>query len=335
MRITTAAEPSVRSHSTPGLFSPVSLFYLLKPLIPRSLQIALRRARCRRLLERHRATWPVDPGGSAVPDNWPGWPDGKRFALVLTHDVEGTRGVERTAAVAALEQSRGLRSSFNFVGRDYPVPARLRSGLCAGGFEIGVHGLHHNGLMYLTPGIFRRHARGIRQCLAEWNAVGFRSPAMHHDFDAIHELGVRYDSSTFDTDPFEPQPDGVRTIFPVWIVNRQGTSAYVELPYTLPQDFTLYVILGETDNAIWKRKLDWLAEHGGMALMDTHPDYMCPDGEKPGREEYPVRLYQDFLDYVCTRYQGQFWAALPREVAGYFGSVYPRETAVRKAVHTR
>jgi hypothetical protein len=29
-----------------------------------------------------------------------------------------------------------------------------------------------------------------------------------------HDLNIEYDASTFDTDPFEPQPDGVGTIFP-------------------------------------------------------------------------------------------------------------------------
>ena len=55
-------------------------------------------------------------------------------------------------------------------------------------------------------------------------------------------------------------------------------SGYVELPYTLPQDSTLFLLLREKTNGIWKTKLDWIAQHGGMALLNTHPDYMRFDG---------------------------------------------------------
>ena len=98
----------------------------------------------------------------------------------------------------------------------------------------------------------------------------------------IHELGSEYDASTFDVDPFEPQPDGMSTIFPFWVSSGDNTG-FVELPYTIVQDFTLYKMLGEQNNDIWKKKLDWVAEHGGMALINTHPDYMSFDGKLGAR----------------------------------------------------
>ena len=91
--------------------------------------------------------------------------------------------------------------------------------------------------------------------------MGFRSAFMFHNLEWLKELNVLYDASTFDTDPFEPQPDGANTIFPFW-VGRSDGSGYVELPYTLPQDSTLFLVLGEKTNDIWKRKLDWVARHG-------------------------------------------------------------------------
>ena len=42
----------------------------------------------------------------------------------------------------------------------------------------------------------------------EWGASGFRSGFMLRNLDWLHDLDVQYDASTFDTDPFEPQPDG-------------------------------------------------------------------------------------------------------------------------------
>ena len=37
-------------------------------------------------------------------------------------------------------------------------------------------------------------------------------------------LNIAYDASTFDTDPFEPQPDGVNTIFPFWVPRRSESE---------------------------------------------------------------------------------------------------------------
>jgi len=68
---------------------------------------------------------------------------------------------------------------------------------------------------------------------------------------------------------------------------------------------------------LWKKKLDWILEKGGMALVNTHPDYMCFGNGRPGLEEYPVRLYEQLLEYVKERYEGRYWHALPRDVARY------------------
>ena len=108
--------------------------------------------------------------------------------------------------------------------------------------------------------------------------MGFRSPCMYHNLDWLHDLHIKYDASTFDTDPFEPQPDGVCTIFPFQVKDDRQDKGYVELPYTLPQDFTLFIILREESIDIWKKKLAWIAENGGMALLNTHPDYMSFKG---------------------------------------------------------
>jgi len=60
------------------------------------------------------------------------------------------------------------------------------------------------------------------------------------------------------------------------------------------------------------------AGSGGMVLVNTHPDYMHFGSGKPGREEYPVKLYGQLLEYIRTRYEGQYWHALPRDVARFW-----------------
>ena len=69
---------------------------------------------------------------------------------------------------------------------------------------------------------------------------------------------------------------------------------------------------------IWKRKLDWIVQQGGMALLTTHPDYINFDNDGCGPEEYPLELYKEFLEYVKTEYEGKYWNALPKEMARFW-----------------
>jgi hypothetical protein len=221
-----------------------------------------------------------------------------------------------------LERGLGFRSSFNFIPEgSYRVCKKLRDHLTGNGFEVGVHDLHHDGKLYDSAQGFAKKAQRINQILKEWDAVGFRSGFMFHNLEWAHQLDIEYEASTFDTDPFEPQPDGVGTIFPFWVPKDAGPQAdsggYVELPYTLAQDSTLFLLLGERTPECWIKKLDWIAQHGGMALLNLHPDYMAMKGAAPAITEYPVEYYLELLRYVHRQYDGRYWNALPKEVAAF------------------
>ncbi|MFH1148403.1 MAG: hypothetical protein V1736_11955 [Pseudomonadota bacterium] len=296
------------------------VYYQIKPLLPRRFQIWLRSSMVRMKRERCKEIWPILERSAAPPGKWSGWPGGKTFALVLTHDVDTAAGQTKCLDLMRLEQSLGFRSSFNFVPERYDVSAELRRRLDTNGFEIGVHGLNHDGKLFQSKRIFDERSGKINRYLREWNAVGFRSPAMHHNLEWIQELEIEYDASTFDTDPFEPQSDGIESIFPFKYTGNGPCRGYIELPYTLPQDFTLFVLMKEIDVSIWRRKLDWIAGKGGMALVVTHPDYMSFCG-KPGMEEYPVRHYSELLKCIAIKYHGSYWHALPREMAQFWSSI--------------
>jgi len=298
-----------------------NLYYFLKPFVPRLLQIKLRTILVHRRLKSVEKIWPIDKRAAEKPAGWKGWPSGKKFALVLTHDVETKKGHDKCDKLIQLEKDLGFRSSFNFVPKRYNVSSDLRRNLTDNGFEVGVHGLYHDGKYYSSRKIFSERAIQINQILSEWKSVGFRSPSMICNLEWLHELNIEYDSSTFDTDPFEPQPSGVGSIFPFWISNNNSNrEGYTELPYTLPQDFTLFTIMGNKNIDIWKEKLDWLAEHGGMVLLNTHPDYMSFNGQECGLEEYPSAYYQELLTYIKSRYDGEYWHVLPKELASWFNN---------------
>jgi len=293
------------------------LYYLVKPCIPRRAQLALRSIHIRSIAGRHRESWPIDPASGSPPPGWPGWPEGKRFAFVLTHDVETVRGRDRALRLAEMERELGYRSSFNFVPGDYPVSPSLREELAARGFEVGVHGFTHCGKLYSSRSTFEKHAREINRVLREWGATGFRSPSMHRNLEWIHDLAIEYDLSTFDTDPFEPQSEGVRTIFPFLHASAETGGTYAEMPYTLVQDFTLFVLMREKDDSIWRKKLDWIVERGGMALLNVHPDYMAFPGTPRRFDEFDADLFFGFLSKTRARYGGTFWNPLPRDLARF------------------
>ena len=348
-----------------------NLYFRLRPLVPRPIRLSIRRWSVQHKRQRVRDTWPILLGSERPPHGWTGWPEGKQFAFVLTHDVEGQRGLDHIKKLAELEMELGFRSSFNFVPEgEYRVPAGLPDWLTGRGFEVGVHDLHHDGKLYSSKKSFLRKAQRINRYLKEWKAVGFRSGFMLHKLEWLHELDIQYDTSTFDTDPFEPQPDGVETIFPFWVARKpevgsqrsevglrtsggdsvnhqpstinyshsqpstinQPRSGYLELPYTLPQDSTLFLMLRERTIEIWKRKLDWIAEHGGMALVGIHPDYIRFGDTKIETRTYPAQLVIDLLKYVRQKYGDFVWHALPREAALHCSSMPATKPGRRKRV---
>jgi hypothetical protein len=115
-------------------------------------------------------------------------------------------------------------------------------------------------------------------------------------------LGFEYDSSYTDTDPYEPQPGGCCTYLPFFIENM------VELPITLPQDHTLFEILGHRDGSTWVSKASVIRDRGGMVLALAHPDY----ARKPG----VLGAWCELLDAFAG--DETAWQALPHEVATWW-----------------
>ncbi len=294
------------------------VYYLLKPGIPRSISRRLRSLISHRQKASFQLGWPIEDryvrflwetmrqlmlilGRQTIPFRSL-WPDGHQFALVLTHDIETTSGLRSIMQIADLESEFGLRSSFNFVADRYPIDTGLLSELRHRGFEIGVHGLRHDGKLFSSEETFLRRAHEINEHLAQLKSFGFRSPLTHRDPHLLQALHIDYDLSFFDTDPFEPIPGGTMSIWPFFI------GDFVELPYTLPQDYTLVEVLGETSPAIWLYKAEFIRSHHGMALINTHPDYL--------RNPRHLRIYRDFLSAMVER--GGHWHALPRNAARWW-----------------
>jgi hypothetical protein len=305
-----SAAARVRKLATAG-------YYRVRPVLPRASQIRLRRLFSRVQARSRFPRWPIE---TALHDLYARlfrhaaqvarvpvprlslWPNGHSWAVVLTHDVETSVGYRNIPVLRDLEIEAGFRSSWNFVPKRYAVDDEVVADLVSHGFEVGVHGLYHDGRDLESLPILHERLPAIRTHAERWRADGFRSPATHRVWEWMPLLGFDYDSSYPDTDPFEPQSGGCCSLLPYFNQNM------VELPITLPQDHTLFVILGRSDGRMWVEKADHVRSQGGMALMITHPDYVSQDGL--------VGAYQGLLQEF--RGDQRAWRALPHEVSDWW-----------------
>jgi hypothetical protein len=299
-----------------------SLYYIIKPWLPRSIQLSLRRQAIARMSKRNFPTWPVDTSAENL--NWAllkrvlslapdrslpvisFWPTSAKFCFVITHDVELQTGCDQISNILSIEQKYGVHSAWNFVPERYEVDSRLLKKLQTEGFEVGVHGLKHDGRLFESYQTFRNRADRINIYLQQWGSVGFRSPSNLRNLDWISEhLQLEYDSSCISSELYGAQPGGSCTIFPFMHGN------LVELPITLQQDFTLLEILRLSSEAAlenWLQTVQIIQAYNGMVLINVHPDYMST----PAR----LILYDRFLD-IMTNYSA-CWNALPVEVARWW-----------------
>lgn len=230
------------------------------------------------------------------------WPDGHQYAVALTHDIETAEGMKRVSEIAHMEESMGLRSAWFFVPHKYKLDLGLVQDLKARGHEVGIHGYNHDGRLFVSRSIFNHRARYINHAGDQFSASGFRAPMMHRNYNWMQALEFDYDASCFDIDPYQPMPGGVAGVWP-FIAGK-----LVELPYTLPQDHTLMITLGQSASQVWIRKMEVVAKLAGLVMLITHPDYL---DSLERREEY-----RRFCEHVSSA-NGK-WLALPREVAQWW-----------------
>jgi peptidoglycan/xylan/chitin deacetylase (PgdA/CDA1 family) len=287
-------------------------YYRLRPLLPRRLQIAMRRRFAR---VQQRSAFPAWPAETALEDffaflfelagpvPWIApWPDGREWAIVLTHDVETDVGYAHMEALCEIEEGAGYRSSFNLVPGRYRVDDADVEALKARGFEVGGHSMRHDGLEFSSREALDTWLPEMRVHAERWDAVGFRSPSTNRVWELMPLTGFDYDSSYPDSDPFEPTPGGCCSWLPFF------NEAQVELPVTLPQDHLVFVILERGDEALWVEKASFLRERGGMALMIVHPDYML--------QQERLDAYRRYLERFAT--DDTVWRALPREASAWW-----------------
>jgi peptidoglycan/xylan/chitin deacetylase (PgdA/CDA1 family) len=296
----------------------LDLYYAVKSLIPRAI-----RHRLNRLAVGLRAPipfpgWPYEPALLALRCSWLEgalkklrredgwylgfWPDGNDCCIVLTHDVESRAGLSQIVKMAELERKYGFRSAWNIPLGQFPIDWAELEIMRREGFELGAHGLAHDGRLFRSEGDFRLLGPRLERLARAHDLRGFRSPSTLRQLDLLRTMDFDFDSSLADTDPYEPQPGGSCSTFPFFL------GQMVELPYTLPQDHTLINLVGRNLSRTWIEKAQWLSSIGAMILTLTHPDYSA---QPPAINEY-----EELLKHLSQIERA--WRALPSEVAAWW-----------------
>jgi hypothetical protein len=293
-------------------------YYALRPLLPVGVRKHLQRWALRDWRHLSFPRWPVDTtvddlmkvvfgrlldvhGADRLPFVW-FWPEGHTACAIMTHDVETAAGRDYSPVLMEMEARHGIRSSFEIVPEErYDVPRSYLDGIRSAGCEVCVHGLNHDGHLFLNEAVFRERAPKINAYARQYGATGFRSPVMYRRVDWFDAFEFSYDMSLPNVAHLDPQRGGCCTVMPYFI------GDIVELPLTTIQDYPLYEILGLYSMDLWKAQCEILLGCNGLISFIIHPDYTLSARAR--------HLYGELLIYLTSlRDDHRVWMALPREV---------------------
>lgn len=231
------------------------------------------------------------------------WPDGARSCTMMTHDVETSAGRDYSPQLMDLNDSFGIKSSFQIVPeKRYTVSQHFVENMQQRGFEVNVHDLNHDGRLMCEREEFLRRAERINFYGRQFGARGFRSAVMYRNLDWYDALEFSYDMSIPNVAHLDPQQGGCCTVLPFFVGN------IVELPLTTTQDYSLFHVLNQYSTQLWREQISSIRQEHGLVSFSVHPDYVI---ERPAR-----RVYEELLGHLAElRSQGGTWIALPNEIA--------------------
>jgi hypothetical protein len=298
------------------------IYYFIRPLLSVGMRRHLQRFHLRQWNKIPFPHWPVDcsvdnlqeellllslraSGVGRIPFIW-FWPEGSSSCAIMTHDVETTMGRDTCAALMDIDDSFGIKASFQVVPEErYGVSPEFLQSIRGRGFEVAVHDLNHDGHLYRDLPQFLERAAKINAYGKEYGADGFRAGVLYRKQVWYDALDFAYDMSVPNVAHLDPQHGGCCTVMPYFIGN------ILELPVTTTQDYSLFNILHEYSIDLWKRQIDLIMEKHGLMSFIVHPDYVIKSRERS--------VYQQLLSHLreLNKEKG-VWLATPGEVNGWW-----------------
>lgn len=294
------------------------LYYTARPIAPEYLRHWIKRWHTRGWKNVSFPKWPVDAsvdylvekqmellltaqGVAEIPFIW-FWPEGSPSCTIMTHDVETSIGLDFCPTLMDVDESWGVRSSFQIVPETrYEVRQTLLDKIRERRFEVNIHDLNHDGRLFWNREEFLDRAKKINRYARQFGACGFRSGAMYRNTDWYEAFEVSYDLSVPNAAHLDPQRGGCCTVMPYFI------GKILELPLTTIQDYFLFKFFKDYSTASWQHQIELIQKRHGLISFDVHPDYII---EKRARAAY-VELLSLLLQLSA---KGKTWLACPGEV---------------------
>jgi len=294
------------------------LYYALRPMLSFGLRSYIKRIHLRGWQELLFPRWPVDCSVDAlferllllsvrssetgrIPIIW-FWPDGASSCAAVTHDVEEHAGQDFCPSLMDIDDSFGIKSSFQIVpeGR-YEVSPQFLNSFAARGFEVVVHDLNHDGHLYRSREEFLRRAAKINRYREQYGAEGFRGAILYRKQMWFDAFNFAYDMSVPNVAHLDPQQGGCCTVMPFFI------GDILELPVTTTQDYMLFHVLKDYSISLWKQQISMIMERAGFINFIVHPDYIM--------EPHARAVYEELLLHLCDmRAKKNLWIATPGDV---------------------
>lgn len=295
-----------------------NLYYSVRPVLPVFVRRFMQRMSLKGWDRKPFPKWPVDrsvehisrrllglsmraKGVDRIPFIW-FWPEEYTACTIMTHDVETSAGVGFVPSMIDIEDSYGVKSSFQIIpeGR-YRAPKSKLDQIRARGCEVNVHDLNHDGHLFREREEFGRRLKKINEYRRDFEALGFRSGVLYRNLEWYEDLEFDYDMSVPNVGHLDPQPGGCCTVMPYFI------GKVLELPLTTIQDYSLFHILGDYSIELWKKQIALIVEENGLLTLNIHPDYVIPSKARG--------VYIELLEYLRNlRSKKRIWMALPCEV---------------------
>lgn len=282
------------THAPPG--------YLKLGIMPDQMPRWVRKAAChglhwfKRLRRRREPPFPAEPSDPAV-DCWrflvrsiveehaptagiPLWPEGKEYAVVLTHDVDSDFALRHRRALDRLrktEEKVEARSAWLVVTKLLGTGLAALDDLYAAGHEIGFHGTRHDHrLAFLPPISLAERIKSASVLIERFRARGFRSPASLRTPAMFHALdgSFEYDMSMHDAISHPATPtsgtEGCSTCHPFLI----GGTDLLEIPTTVPEEWYCELRGLGPEETLQRQleALDRVGARGGVANVLAHPE---------------------------------------------------------------
>ena len=237
--------------------------------------------------------------------------NGKKYACVITHDVDTREGLRRAKKLKKIEHKYDVPSAWYVPSKRYKLDADAVKELANCG-EVGAHGTKHDGKLDRLPRnalVERlRQAKQTLENITGEKVDGFRAPLLQHNVEtlqALRDADYAYDTSIPTWEPRHPNTmnsHGIGTMYPLTL---EGVT---EVPVTLPQDQQLLHVLGLSPKEVtreWMKMIDTTKEISGLCTVLIHPDYELAYPENLG-------LYEELLNTIAS--DNEVFVSLPTNI---------------------